>query len=102
MQDRLVEQRWAGVHKELAALRCLHNTAEVSSIDPLNHRSRVLTEKGAGTDEITVAAQYLMTLANQEYSQQRPRRPDTKNKDPHEVETVAQLYANVDSPDQLP
>jgi hypothetical protein len=29
----------------------------------------VLTMKGAGTEEITIAAQHFMTLANQELSQ---------------------------------
>jgi hypothetical protein len=48
----------------------------------------MLTKKGASTDKITVAAQYLMTLANQEFSQQRPRRPDAKNKNLHRIETV--------------
>ena len=72
MQDRLVENRGAGVHQEMAALRCPHNTARVSSIDALNHQGRVLTKKRAGTEEITIAAQYFMTLTNQELSQQRP------------------------------
>ena len=64
-QNRLVEDGRTSVYKEMAALRCLHNIAQVSSIDPLNHQGRVLTKKGASTDEITIAAQYLMTLANQ-------------------------------------
>ena len=48
----------------------------------------MLTKKSASTDEITVAAQHLMTLANQEFSQQRPRCPNAKNKDPHAAETA--------------
>ena len=52
----------------MTALCCLHNTAQVPSIDPLDHQGRVLTKKGASTDEITITARYLMTLANQEFS----------------------------------